>query len=160
VRRVPSAKAVRFTAVLQPTDHGAFVELPADAVEGLGARGRTSVTGSLDGHEVTGQVMPYMFGAEGRKVVLGVTKAIRAKLGKAIGATVSVELARDDAPRIVSVPDELRAALDRDPKAAATWNGLAPSHRNEHAAWVGSARRPATREQRAQRTIERLTTGG
>ena len=158
--RVPSARSVRFTAALQPTEQGAFIELPADAVEGLGARGRTSVTGSLDGHEVIGQVMPYMFGAEGRKVVLGVTKAMRDKLGKAIGATVSVELTRDDAPRIVAVPDELRAALDRDPKATAAWDRLAPSHRNEHAAWVASARRPATREQRAQRTILRLTTGG
>ena len=156
---MPAAKSVRFTAVLQPTEQGAFIELPSDAVEGLGARGRTSVAGSLDGHEVIGQVMPYMFEGEGRKVVLGVTKSMREKVGKAIGEQVSVELTRDDAPRTVAVPAELQAALDQDPVATARWKALAPSHRNEHAGWVAEAHRPATREQRAQRTIERLTGG-
>ena len=154
-----SSGSVRFSAILQPTEQGAYVELPQEAVEGLGASGRTSVVGTVDGVRLVGQVMPYVFEGDGRKVVLGITKQMRAATGKIVGESVEVELSRDDAPRTVAVPGELRAAIDRDPRAAAVWNELAPSHRNEHAAFVAEARQPATRERRAQRTIERLLAG-
>ena len=147
---------IRFTAVLQPTDMGPYVELPPEVVEHLGATGRTSVVGSIDGAPLVSQVMPYVFEGEGRKVVLGLTKAMRAATGKDAGDAIEVELRRDDAPRKVAVPEELRTALDGNPKAAAAWNALAPSHRNEHSAFVAEARQPATRERRARQTIERL----
>ncbi len=133
--------------------------LPPEAIEQLGAGARTSVVGSVDGQPLIGQVMPYMFEGEGRKVVLGITKRMRAATGKAVGDSVDVELRRDDAPRTVSVPEELQSALDRDPKATAAWEALAPSHRNEHAAFVAEARQPETRVRRAQRTVERLLAG-
>jgi Bacteriocin-protection, YdeI or OmpD-Associated/Domain of unknown function (DUF1905) len=154
--RAPDRAPVRFSAILRPTEHGAFIELPPQAIERLRARGRTSVTGRLDGEPLVGQVMPYVFEGEGRKVVLGVTKQMRAAIGKSIGESVQVELLRDDAPRAVEVPAELQAALDRYPPAADAWHALAPSHRNEHAAFVAEAKQPATRERRARQTIDRL----
>ena len=70
-----------------------------------------------------------------------------------------VELERDDEPRTVEVPAELRDALAGDPDARAAWDGLAPSHRNEHAAWVAEAKRPETRSRRATAVLRRLAEG-
>ncbi len=154
-------RPVRFRAVIKPTDQGAYVDVPPEAVEALGARGRTSVTGSIDGHPVVGQVMPYTFEGEGRKVVLGVTKATRAAIGRAIGDEVGVELERDDRSRSanVTVPPELADALASDDEAAAAFDRLAPSHRREHAQFVAEAKREETRRRRAEQTVARLRGG-
>ena len=152
--RVP----VRFRAVLRPTDEGAYVDIPADAVEALGARGRTSVTGSIDGHPIISQVMPYTFDGEGRKIVMGVTKAVRAAIGRQIGDEVDVELERDDRSRSadVTIPPELADALASDDEAAAAFDRLAPYHRREHAQYVAEAKREETRRRRAEQTVARL----
>jgi hypothetical protein len=151
----------RFRAVLKPTDQGAYVDIPAEAVAALGARGRTSVTGSIDGNPIIGQVMPYTFEGEGRKVVLGVTKATRAAIGRTIGDEVDVELERDDRSRSadVKVPPELADALASDDEAAAAFDRLAPSHRREHAQYVAEAKREETRRRRAEKTVARLRGG-
>src|SRR5204863_442244 len=108
-----SPGSVRFNAILRPTEQGAYVELPQQAVEGLGASGRTSVVGTVDGVRLVGQVMPYVFEGDGRKVVLGITKQMRAATGKIVGESVEVELSRDDAPRTTSIVN--RSALDPAP---------------------------------------------
>ena len=151
----------RFRAALKPTEQGAYVEVPADAVAVLGARGRTSVTGSIDGHPIVSQVMPYTFEGEGRKVVMAVTKAVRAAIGRTIGDEVEVELERDDRSRSadVAVPSELADALAADDEAAAAFDRLAPSHRREHAQSVAEAKREETRRRRAEQTVTRLRDG-
>ncbi len=150
--------AVRFRAILVPVDVGTFVEIPAEAVQALGATGRTSVVGTIDGQPFKNQVMPYTFEGEGRKVVMVVNKATRAAIGKDAGETVEFELARDERSRSadVVVPPELTDALARDAAAAAAWADLAPSHRREYAEHVAEAKRPETRERRALQVVEGL----
>jgi hypothetical protein len=100
---------VRFSAVLEPADVGTFVVLPAEVVTALGATGRTSVTGTIDGQPFSNQVMPYTFEGVGRQVVMVVNKAVRTALGKEAGQSVAVVLARDTRSRSadVVIPDEL-----------------------------------------------------
>jgi bifunctional DNA-binding transcriptional regulator/antitoxin component of YhaV-PrlF toxin-antitoxin module len=150
---------VRFRGPIAPAGRGgSYVAVPADVREALGARGRTSVTGTIDGFAISGQVMPYSFPDVGKAVVLGITKATRAAIGKEVGDEVEVELVRDDTPRsaVKEIPAELRAALDRDEVARAGFERLAPSHRREHAQHVAEAKQPATRERRAERVIAEL----
>lgn len=51
------------------------------------------------------------------------------------------------------VPAELDAALAKNLAAAENFRNLAPSHRGMYAAWVSSAKRPETRQERAERSI-------
>jgi Bacteriocin-protection, YdeI or OmpD-Associated/Domain of unknown function (DUF1905) len=152
------SEPVRFTARLEPADVGTFVVIPPDVAAALGATGRTSVTGTIDGQPFSNQVMPYTFEGTGRQVVMVVNKAVRTSLGKEAGASVELVLARDDRSRSanVAIPAELADALARDPAARAAFDGLAPSHRREHAEFVAGAKREETRQRRAQQTLERL----
>jgi antitoxin component of MazEF toxin-antitoxin module len=152
---------VRFSAVLQPVDVGTFVVIPPEVVTALGATGRTSVTGTIDGQPFSNQVMPYTFEGVGRQVVMVVNKAVRTALGKQAGESVELVLARDTRSRSadVAIPPELLEALARDDEAQAVFDGLAPSHRREHAEFVAEAKREETRRRRAAQTVTRLRQG-
>jgi hypothetical protein len=56
-------------------------------------------------------------------------------------------------------PDDLRAALDAAPEAAATFDGFPPSCRREYVEWVIEAKRPETRAKRVAQTVEWLAEG-
>ena len=105
----------RFTARLEPIEGGTFVVIPVGVVEALGATGRTSVVGTIDGRPIRHQFMPYTFEGVGRQVVMVVNKATREAIGKAAGDTVEFDLERDERSRSadVEVPPELIEALDR-----------------------------------------------
>ena len=152
------SEPVRFRATLVPADVGTYVVIPPDVVAALGATGRTSVSGTIDGRPFANQVMPYTFDGVGRQVVMVVNKAVRTTLGKSAGETVDFVLRRDTRSRSadVPVPIELVDALDGDPDAKASFDHLAPSHRREYAEFVGEAKREETRRRRARQTLERL----
>jgi uncharacterized protein YdeI (YjbR/CyaY-like superfamily) len=59
----------------------------------------------------------------------------------------------DDVENLV-VPDDLRAALDAEPLAAANWAAYPPSTRRAFLEWIRQARRPETRAARIERTAE------
>jgi Bacteriocin-protection, YdeI or OmpD-Associated/Domain of unknown function (DU1801) len=57
------------------------------------------------------------------------------------------------------VPPALAAALAANPKAQATWDAFAPSHRREYCEWIGEAKREATVAARVAQTVEWLESG-
>jgi uncharacterized protein YdeI (YjbR/CyaY-like superfamily) len=57
------------------------------------------------------------------------------------------------------MPTELTAALERHPRARATFDAFSPSHRKEYVEWVAEAKTDATREKRIATTIEWLIEG-
>ena len=59
----------------------------------------------------------------------------------------------------LQVPKALMDALDRDPKARATFDAFPPSHRKEYVEWVAEAKTDATREKRIATTLEWLAEG-
>ena len=148
----------RFTARLEPIEGGTFVVIPAEVVEALQATGRTSVVGTIDGHPLRHQFMPYTFEGVGRQVVMAVNKATREAIGKVAGDTVEFDLERDERSRSadIEIPPELAEALAADPAASAAFDGLAPSRRREHADHVAEAKRPETRLRRAAEVIAGL----
>jgi hypothetical protein len=93
---------VRSTAalVLVPEGTGTFVFIPEEVVAAVGARGRTSVAGTIDGRAFKNQFMPYMFEEQRRRYAMAVNKAVRAEIGgKGPGDTVEFVLQRDARPR-------------------------------------------------------------
>lgn len=59
----------------------------------------------------------------------------------------------------VTVPPDLRAAIDADPAAKATFDGFPPSCQREYVEWVTEAKRDETRARRLAQTVEWLAEG-
>ena len=94
-----------------------------------------------------------------RRLLLVVNRAVREGAGATAGGTVTVEMERDDEPRTVDVPDELRDALAAEPEAREFFERLAYSHRKEYVDWILEAKRDETRRRRVERTLELLRDG-
>ena len=58
-----------------------------------------------------------------------------------------------------TVPQDLRAALDANPAANATFEGFPPSAQRDYVEWVSEAKRDDTRTKRLAQTIEWLAEG-
>jgi uncharacterized protein YdeI (YjbR/CyaY-like superfamily) len=59
----------------------------------------------------------------------------------------------------LAVPDDLRAALAAQPRAAATFDGFAPGARREYLEWIMEAKRAETRERRIAQAVEWMAEG-
>lgn len=59
----------------------------------------------------------------------------------------------------LSIPDDLRAALDAVPAAAAAFDGFPPSAQREYADWIVEAKQPATRARRLAQAVEQCAEG-
>ena len=91
--------------------------------------------------------------------LVGLNKEVRTGAGVQAGDTVSLELKLDSEPRTVEVPPALAEALDADPEAKATFEGLAFTHRKEFARWIEEAQREETRARRITQALDMIRTG-
>ena len=57
------------------------------------------------------------------------------------------------------LPHDLKAALESDPAALATWQDITPLARNEWICWVESPKKPETRRKRIDWGRENLSEG-
>ena len=143
---------VRFEAPLVAADRGgAFVEVPPDVIAELGGGGRIKVRARFDGVPYEGSVVSM-----GGTKVIGVLKGIRTELGKSPGDPITVELERDEAERVVDVPDDLATAL-RKARRRPAFDRLSYSHQREYVLWIDEAKKPETRARRITQTVERLS---
>jgi len=67
-----------------------------------------------------------------------------------------VEMDRDDEPRVVVVPPDLKAALAANPAARAVWEKMSYTQRTEYVQAVLDAKRLETRLRRIEKTVEML----
>jgi Domain of unknown function (DUF1905)/Bacteriocin-protection, YdeI or OmpD-Associated len=147
------AGLIDFVAVIEQAPRGgAYVRIPGDVVERLGGGGRIPVRATFDGIEYKGSIVRM-----GGDPVLGVLKEIREELDKVHGDQIDVTVERDQAVREVEVPVELATLLEANPAARRAFDALSYSHRREHALHVAEAMKPDTREKRARKTVEDLT---
>lgn len=58
-----------------------------------------------------------------------------------------------------TVPADLAAALKKNAKARATFEGFSPSHKREYIEWITEAKRDETRQRRLGQAIEMLAEG-
>jgi hypothetical protein len=143
-----------FDAVIEAAGSGAFVTIPFDLEQAFGKK-RVPVQAAFDGEPYRGLVV--RMGGECHMLI--VRKDIREKIGKQAGDTVHVTLAEDTEPRVVEVPPDLRAALDGDAAAAATFDRLSYTHRREYVQWIEDAKREETRRNRVTKAVGMLREG-
>jgi Bacteriocin-protection, YdeI or OmpD-Associated/Domain of unknown function (DUF1905) len=132
----------------------AGIEVPEEVVTALGAGKRPAVTVTINGHTYRSSIAVV-----GGAFMVGVSAENRAAAGVAGGDEVDVELELDTAPREVTVPDELAAALDAEPKARETFDRLSYSNRSWHVLQVTGAKTEETRQRRIAKSVEALREG-
>jgi uncharacterized protein YdeI (YjbR/CyaY-like superfamily) len=88
-----------------------------------------------------------------------VNRAVKAATGVDAGDRVRVTMELDVEPRIVDVPQDLRAALAQDDATSAAFARLSYTHGWEYVEWIEEARRPETRDRRIAATVERVRSG-
>ena len=130
------------------------IRIPEAVVEALGAGKRPAVTVTIKGYTYRSTVA-VMGGA----YMVGVSAAHRVGAGVSGGDEVDVDLELDTAPREVAVPADFAAALDAEPAARRTFDGLSYSNRSWHALQIEGARTDETRQRRIARSVALLKEG-
>ncbi len=147
--------SVRFRTLVQQNGKTALgFEVPPGAVEALGPGKRPPVTVTINGYTYRNTVAVM-----GGVFMIGVSSEHRGPAKVTGGEEVDVELALDTAPREVTLPPELEAALDADPAARATFNRLSYSNRSWHALQVTGTNNPETRARRIEKSVAALREG-
>jgi len=90
-----------------------------------------------------------------KKVIVGhVKKAMALNESGTAVARKPKRAAKDVAP-----PDYLMAALKKNRKALATFEGFTPSHRREYVEWITDAKAEETRQRRLRQALEWMAEG-
>ncbi|HEY0443490.1 MAG TPA: YdeI/OmpD-associated family protein, partial [Candidatus Limnocylindrales bacterium] len=95
----------------------------------------------------------------GGDYMVGVNADNRAGAGVQGGDEVDVDIELDTAPREITVPVDLAAALDAEPAAKRTFDALSYSNKSWHTLQVEGAKTDETRFRRIARSIEILREG-
>jgi len=157
VQSATNAQTQTFEATIQTNEssNGAWVNIPFDVKQVFGTSGQVKVKAHFDGHEYRGSIANMGTGSH----ILIVRKDIREAIGKQPGDTVKVEIKKDTDKRSFEMPQELQNLLDENKRLAEFYDSLSYTNRKEYAQWIGTAKRPETKEKRVQETKARLSKG-
>ncbi len=150
-----ASEPLTFTAPLErfPYKGGLFyVPFPHSVEEMYGTRASVRVKATFNGLAVNRALIPMGDGTH----YLIISGELRRKLGLTLGSPVRVAVVKDEHPDEVVLPEELEAALDLEPGARATFNGLKAGVRRGMAHWVNSAKSPDVRARRATDMLNRI----
>ena len=142
------------TTILQGGKTATGIQIPDEVVEALGSGKRPAVRVTINGFTYRSTVAVM-----GGVYMVGVSADNRVGAGVAGGDEVDVELELDTAPREVTVPDDLAAALDAEPNARRTFDGLSYSNKSWHVLQVAGAKTDQTRQRRIARSVDILKQG-
>jgi hypothetical protein len=142
------------TEILQGDKTATGIRVPADVVAALGAGKRPKVTVTINGYTYRSSIAVM-----GGEFMVGVSAENRAGAGVAGGDEVDVDIELDTAPRVVSVPPDLAAALDAEPAARRTFDALSYSNQSWHVYQLDAAKSDETRQRRVAKSIDALREG-
>ena len=142
------------TTILQGDKTATGIRVPDEVVEALGAGKRPKVLVTIRGYTYRSSIAVVS-----GDYMVGVSAENRAGAGVAGGDEVEVDLELDTAPREVTVPPDFGAALDAEPAARRTFEGLSYSNKSWHTLQIAGAKTDETRARRIARSIEALRAG-
>jgi hypothetical protein len=151
------AEPMRFTGVIAHADAdrqggGALVEVPAEIAAALGGMKQMRVIGTVNGVAYKSSTMPM----GGGRLCLGVHKATRQAAGVNFGDEITVEIVRDDSPRVLDIPPELEAAFATEPELRERFDALSFSRRRDLAGPISEAKQSETRAARLEKALAAL----
>jgi hypothetical protein len=142
------------TTIRQSGKNTAGIPIPEAVVEALGAGRRPAVTVTVNGFTYRSTIATV----DGEPMV-GLSAERRVASGLSGGDEVDVDIKLDTAPREVTIPPGLAAALEQDTAAKATWDKLSYSNRSWHTLQIDGAKTEETRQRRIAKSIEALRDG-
>ncbi|BBX90419.1 DUF1905 domain-containing protein [Mycolicibacterium boenickei] len=142
---------MKFSTVMFQDGNNTGIEVPAEVVEALAAGKRPAVVVDVNGYRYRSTIAPM-----GGKFLIPFSAERRRESGIGGGDAIAVELTVDAEPRTVTVPDDLRAALDGSPGAAEQWGRLSYSKQKAHVTSVEGAKAAETRARRIAKVIADL----
>lgn len=146
---------VMFTATTEVLGDRPILRLPQDASDRLPSRGQVAVNGALDGIEFSTVIEPD--GRRGHWISLDEDQW--ESLGAKEGAEVEVGVTPTKNWPEVTVPADLRTALDAAGDLDAVWTGLTAMARWEWVRWIKSTKSADTRARRVDVAISKLESG-
>jgi hypothetical protein len=128
------------------------IPVPDEVIEALGSSRRPAVTVTVNDHSYRTTAVRM-----GGRFLVPLSAENREAAGVVAGQRISVDIEPDTAPREVTMPDDLAAAMNDEARAA--YDGLSYTHRKEWVRWVEEAKKPETRVARIEKTVEGLRQG-
>jgi hypothetical protein len=142
------------TTILQGDKTATGIRVPDEIVEALGSGKRPAVTVTINGYTYRSSIAVL-----GGAYMVGVNADNRIGAGVAGGDEVDLDIELDTAPREVVVPDDFAAALDAEPAARRTFEGLSYSNKSWHVLSINGAKAAETRQRRIAKSVEALRAG-
>lgn len=128
------------------------IPVPDAVIEAVATGKRPPVTITVNGHTYRTTAVRM-----GGRFFVPLSAENREAAGLTAGDDITVDIEADTAPREVTMPDDLAAAMDD--RARAAYDGLSYTHRKEWVRWVEEAKKPETRATRIQKTVSGLREG-
>ncbi len=142
------------TTIVQSGATATGIPIPDEVMQALNAGKKPPVRVSLNGYTYRSTIATV----DGAPMV-GLSAQNRQAAGVAGGQEVDVDVELDTAPREVDVPVDFAAALDGEPAARATFDGLSNSNKKWHTYQIETAKTDETRQRRIAKSIEALREG-
>jgi len=146
---------MRFRTILQQDGNNTGIRVPDEIVANLGSGKRPAVTVTINGGHTYRNTVAVMGGAS----MISVSAENRGLAGVKGGDEIDVDVELDTAPREVEVPADFAAALDAEPAARKTFDGLSYSNRSWHVLSINGAKSDETRHRRIAKSVEALREG-
>jgi bacteriocin resistance YdeI/OmpD-like protein/uncharacterized protein DUF1905 len=145
-------ETLRFEVTLD-SSAGGGIKIPYDIRALFGKAKPPVVVTVRAGNEHSYRSTVAVYGGE---YYVPLNKANATAAAVAAGEPFAVAIAPDTEPRVVTVPDDLAAALD-EAGVRAGWDRLSYSHQRENVESVEGAKKPETRQRRVRAVITRLS---
>ncbi len=128
------------------------IPIPDEVIATLGESRRPPVTITINGYTYRTTAVRM-----GGRFLVPLAAENREAAGVHAGDSIVVDIEPDTAPRKVTLPADLEAAMDD--AARTTYDGLSYTHRKEWVRWVEEAKKPETRATRIEKTVAGLREG-
>ncbi|MBU5438851.1 YdeI/OmpD-associated family protein [Tissierella sp. MSJ-40] len=131
---------------------GAYVEFPYNVKEEFGTNGIVKVIATFDGVEYRGALVKMSTLCH----IIGITKAIRKKIGKQPGDEITVTIKRDIENKVNDMPESFAIALKENKQVTGFFDNLTASQKNKFINFIASAKKKETADARVAKVITML----
>ena len=143
-----------FKTTLHQVGNNTGIVVPPAIIEALAAGKKPALTVTVNGYSYRSTVATM-----GGQFMISFSSAHRAATGIKGGDTIEVTLELDTAPRVMEVPPDLKAALDKDKAAKAYFATLSYSNQRRHIEPIIDAKTPETRARRIEKSVALFSEG-